>query len=79
MNEKKFNKEKRIIYDTIINQVLNPNDGNLSYSYKNLHFVDGPGVCILMYNKISKIIILIYYIFIGYWQNFFIQHYLSKG
>jgi len=39
VNEKKFNKEQRIIYDTIINQVLNPNDGNLSYSYENLHSV----------------------------------------
>ncbi len=50
VNEKKFNKEQRVIYDTIINQVLNPNDGYRSYSYKNLHFVDGPGVCILIYN-----------------------------
>ena len=39
VNEKKFNKEQRVIYDTIINQVLNPNDGYLSYSYKNLHSV----------------------------------------
>ena len=39
VNEKKFNKEQRVIYDTIINQVLNPNVGNLSYSYKNLHSV----------------------------------------